>query len=90
VSAYAPALAGDTDSRRGPRMHHVRGHLVRRGSQVFWRVPHLRGRPAFGYLRARSVLLQFDSRASLPRDGRIAEGLPAAFPAGQASPSPGG
>ncbi len=27
----------------GPRLHHVRGHLVRRRDQVFWRRPHLRG-----------------------------------------------
>ncbi|HZF45343.1 MAG TPA: hypothetical protein VEZ26_03335, partial [Sphingomonadaceae bacterium] len=30
-------------SRRHPRLHSVRGHLVRRRDQIFWRAPHLRG-----------------------------------------------
>jgi hypothetical protein len=45
--------------RRGPRLHHVRGHLVRRGSQIFWRVPHLRGNARWGAVRSRTVVWTF-------------------------------
>jgi hypothetical protein len=41
--------------RRASRLHHVRGHLVRRGSQIFWRVPHLRGRARSGLIHTRTV-----------------------------------
>jgi hypothetical protein len=47
--------------RRGPRLHHVRGHLVRRGSQLFWRVPHLRGNARAGIVRSRTVTWTLDS-----------------------------
>jgi hypothetical protein len=30
-------------SRSAARLHHVRGHFVRRGDILFWRRPHLRG-----------------------------------------------
>jgi hypothetical protein len=50
-------------SRRPPRLHHVRGHLVRREDRVFWRTPHLRGSAAQGVVRSRTVCLSF-SRAS--------------------------
>lgn len=46
--------------RRSPRLHHVRGHLVRRGSELFWRVPHLRGSARQGTLRSRTVTWSFD------------------------------
>ena len=52
-------------TRRSPRLHHVRGHLVRRGSQLFWRVPHLRGSARTGLVRTRTVVWTFDG--SLPR-----------------------
>jgi hypothetical protein len=48
--------------RRGPRLHHVRGHLVRRANKVFWRTPHLRGRAARGIVRSRTVCLSFSQR----------------------------
>ncbi len=32
----------DADARAGQRLHQVRGHLVRRGYNIFWRSPHLR------------------------------------------------
>lgn len=51
-------------SRRGPRLHHVRGHLVRRGSQIFWRVPHLRGSARPGMVRSRTVTWTFDRAVS--------------------------
>jgi len=51
-------------SRRSPRLHHVRGHLVRRGSQIFWRVPHLRGSARSGAVRSRTVTWTFDRAAA--------------------------
>ena len=54
-----PELAART-GRRGPRLHHVRGHLVRRGDQLFWRVPHLRGNARSGQIRTRTVTWTFD------------------------------
>ena len=50
--------------RRTPRLHHVRGHLVRRGSQLFWRVPHLRGNARSGIIRARTVTWTIDADRS--------------------------
>jgi hypothetical protein len=47
--------------RRTPRLHHVRGHMVRRGAAVFWRVPHLRGNARLGQVRTRTVELSFSS-----------------------------
>jgi hypothetical protein len=46
-------------SRQSPRLHHVRGHLVRRDDRVFWRVPHLRGSGVRGMVRSRTVCLSF-------------------------------
>jgi hypothetical protein len=46
--------------RRASRLHHVRGHLVRRGSQIFWRVPHLRGSARLGAIRKRTVTWTMD------------------------------
>jgi hypothetical protein len=51
--------AGDFSGRQSPRLHHVRGHLVRREHRVFWRVPHLRGSAAQGTVRSRTVCLAF-------------------------------
>ena len=50
---------GAAKGRRGPRLHHVRGHLVRRGAELFWRVPHLRGHARFGAVRTRTVTWTF-------------------------------
>ena len=51
-------------SRRLRRLHHVRGHLVRRGSKLFWRVPHLRGSARAGTIRTRTVIWAVDSSRS--------------------------
>lgn len=51
--------ATEIDSRRSPRLHHVRGHLVRRDDRVFWRTPHLRGSASRGIVRSRTVCLSF-------------------------------
>ena len=65
-------------ARRGPRLHHVRGHLVRRGSQLFWRVPHLRGSARSGVVRTRTVIWTFDGatggRSALPQTSTSASG----------------
>jgi hypothetical protein len=68
--------------RRGPRLHHVRGHLVRRGSQLFWRVPHLRGNARSGIVRTRTVTWTMDppqvsSRAQIDGSREFAERTPA-------------
>jgi hypothetical protein len=53
---YRPCVGGlSKDRRRASRLHHVRGHLVRRGSKIFWRVPHLRGSARAGVIRKRTV-----------------------------------
>jgi hypothetical protein len=68
---YLPAAdAGTNAGRRAPRLHHVRGHLVRRGSQVSWRVPHLRGNARAGVVRSRTVTWTIDLPGSItPAEG---------------------
>lgn len=71
IEVYAPVLPEYRDGPRGephtartsPRLHHVRGHLVRRGSQIFWRVPHLRGSARQGAVHSRTVTWTFDRAA---------------------------
>jgi hypothetical protein len=60
VRHQCPAsLAVSANQRRGPRLHHVRGHIARRGDKVFWRLPHLRGSARLGVVRSRTVQLSF-------------------------------
>jgi hypothetical protein len=59
--ASAQAVAQGTSRR----LHHVRGHLVRRGTTLYWRVPHLRGDLRSGLVRSRTVTLRLAQ--SLPR-----------------------
>jgi hypothetical protein len=70
---YRTANFGESASgRRRPRLHHVRGHLVRRGSQLFWRLPHLRGSARQGSVRTRTVTWTFErscGTGSAPTDG---------------------
>lgn len=54
------ASDGRIHGRRERRLHAVRGHLVRRGSQVFWRIPHLRGSARRGVVRTRTVTWSFE------------------------------
>lgn len=69
IEVRAPILPEYREYRRGepratrasPRLHHVRGHLVRRGSQIHWRVPHLRGCARSGVVGARTVTWTFDA-----------------------------
>jgi hypothetical protein len=60
VPSSAAGAAGAGIERRPRRLHHVRGHLVRRGSQLFWRVPHLRGSCRAGVVRTRTVTWTMD------------------------------
>jgi hypothetical protein len=60
VTGYDTAAAG--------RRVGVRGHLVRRDSCVYWRMPHLRGSGARGMIRSRTVFLSF----ARPRADRCA------------------
>jgi hypothetical protein len=84
VEVFAPLLpafksnvgAGSAASRRSRRLHHVRGHLVRRGNRLFWRVPHLRGNARAGAIQSRTVTWQFDAS------------FPAARVSGNQEPSP--
>jgi hypothetical protein len=58
---YRPPSGGASAlSRHASRLHHVRGHLVRRGTQIFWRVPHLRGSARAGVIRTRTVTWTVD------------------------------
>jgi hypothetical protein len=71
IEVHAPLLPEYRDGPRGephtartsPRLHHVRGHLVRRGSQIFWRVPHLMGSARQGAVHSRTVTWTFDRAA---------------------------
>lgn len=49
---------GPIAPRQGPRLHHVRGHLVRRDDAIFWRRPHWRGHLRLGSVRSRTVKLR--------------------------------
>ena len=73
IEVFAPFLpeyrsggpsSGSGASRRSRRLHHVRGHLVRRGSKLFWRVPHLRGSARAGSIRSRTVTWLVDASKS--------------------------
>jgi hypothetical protein len=71
----AIAAAGAAGGRRRPRLHHVRGHLVRRGSQLFWRIPHLRGSARSGVVRSRTVTWTFEQGRTVRAEPWRNEGL---------------
>jgi hypothetical protein len=58
ASAAAYPTEGAHATRRGPRFHHVRGHLVRRRNTIYWRGPHWRGHVRLGSVRSRTVELR--------------------------------
>jgi hypothetical protein len=60
VFAAVPYQSQDPPAslRRAPRLHHVRGHIVRRRDAVYWRHPHWRGHVRLGSVRSRTVELQ--------------------------------
>lgn len=88
MEVFAPLLpeyksehgGGSGASRRTCRLHHVRGHLVRRGSTLFWRVPHLRGSARAGSVRTRTVTWLFDPSISSSRIGSHVAGLASVTP----------
>ena len=59
---FAQADCHSSDSvggfRSSPRLHHVRGHIVRRRNTVYWRGPHWRGHLRLGQVRSRTVELR--------------------------------
>jgi hypothetical protein len=55
-----PAHDSTASGRRRPRLHHVRGHIVRRLNELFWRMPHMRGNARAGVLKSRTVTWAFD------------------------------
>jgi hypothetical protein len=57
--AQAHGRYAENSERLSPRLHHVRGHIVRRGASVFWRSPHLRGSARLGQIRTRTVSMTF-------------------------------
>jgi hypothetical protein len=65
----APEATGEFSGRQSPRLHHVRGHLVRRDQRIFWRVPHLRGNALRGAVRSRTVCLTFARKSD--REARV-------------------
>ena len=63
LEALEPAESGQGFAgRQSPRLHHVRGHLVRRDDRIFWRTSHLRGSACQGMIRSRTVCLSFARR----------------------------
>ena len=44
--------------RSAPRLHFVRGHLVRRRDTIYWRTSHMRGKPNIGSISTRTVSLR--------------------------------
>jgi hypothetical protein len=81
VEVHSPLLmpyrlvgaASEGVGRRGRRLHHVRGHLVRRGNKIFWRIPHLRGSSRAGSIRTRTVTWTVDEAS---HNGAQAVGTP--------------
>jgi hypothetical protein len=77
IPEYPPAGGiGQSLSRRPRRLHHVRGHLVRRGSQLFWRVPHLRGSCRAGVVRTRTVTWTVDGPVGDSNHARVSRARP--------------
>jgi len=66
VFAQGPRPAADRPAsvRGAPRLHHVRGHIVRRRDVVYWRGPHWRGHVRLGSVRSRTVELQLPHRSA--------------------------
>jgi hypothetical protein len=72
LSEYPPSHGGASGvARRASRLHHVRGHIVRRGSQIFWRVPHLRGHARSGVIHSRTVTWTLDAPERIHGEGMV-------------------
>lgn len=65
MNLFAPERAQNLhvvgEERNAPRLHFVRGHLVRRGDGVHWRTSHMRGAASIGSIRSRTVSLKLAS-----------------------------
>lgn len=78
LCAAGGAHHGDelTTPRTAPRLHHVRGHIVRRRDVVFWRRSHWRGHLRLGCVRSRTATLRlpgtFVGPQGNPRNARSA------------------
>jgi hypothetical protein len=63
LHAHAAPTSSERDrnnsSGRPKRIHRVRGHLMRRGNNIFWRSSHLRGSARQGMIRTRTVHFRF-------------------------------
>ena len=78
IEVHAPILPAYSEHnrseghgvRRSPRLHHVRGHLMRHGSELIWRVPHLRGRAQNGRVQTRTVVWTFDGTTQAGKRAR--------------------
>lgn len=68
VASGARDGSGDA-SRSAPRLHPVRGHLVRRAGKTFWRTGHLRGDAARGVVATRTVHVSADRETLRSRLG---------------------
>jgi hypothetical protein len=66
LATQRPAVATDglTATRAGARLHHVRGHIVRRADAVFWRRSHWRGHLRLGSVQSRTVTLRLTGAAA--------------------------
>jgi hypothetical protein len=65
ASPVTPSRAAEfTAPRTAPRLHHVRGHIVRRQDAIFWRRPHWRGHLRVGAVRTRTVTLHLSPARS--------------------------
>ena len=54
---HSSASRAEGESHLSRRLHHVRGHLARRGRTIYWRSPHLRGSARLGVIKTRTVEL---------------------------------
>lgn len=55
--AGSSARAETRATRAHSRLHFVSGHLVRRGSGIYWRRAHVRGNPQRGVISSRTVVV---------------------------------
>ncbi len=70
LSAHSGAGAGASMMRKYPRLHVVRGHLVRRQNNVFWRAAHIRGGRISDPLPATTHHVRMASHPTRERAGR--------------------
>ena len=73
VEVSMQLISEDTDgesrgeARSSPRLHFVRGHLVRRGGGIHWRTAHLRGNATSRPILSRTVALTFAAPQHIDR-----------------------